>query len=45
MNPVTGYISTQDLLGKWNQGLKIDISKFEKVGVKGIYMDYEYIKR
>jgi len=45
VNPVTGHISTQGLLEKWNQGLKIDISKFEKVGVKGIYMDYEYITR
>lgn len=45
INPVTGYASVDDLLKIWDEGMKIDISKFHDVGINGVNMNYQYIKR
>lgn len=44
-NPVTGYYTAEQLLEKWNEGLKIDISRFYGQGARCIEMNYEFIKR
>ena len=45
LNPITGHATIQELLDKWNNNLKIDISMFKDVGVKGTNMKYEYLSR
>lgn len=45
VNPVTGFATIDELLEKWNEGLKIKTADFNGVGVNGIYMNYNYISR
>lgn len=45
LNPVTGFATTDELLEKWNEGLKIKTADFNGVGVNGVHMNYNYISR